>query len=541
MRIGLDFDNTLACYHHVFAEVAPLLGLVESNWTGSKTELREQLRVSKGGEKNWQLLQGQVYGKYINRAKLFVGAANFLLRLKQRGWPVVIVSHKTEFGHYDLHKIPLRQAALDWMEGKNFFGCSNLGLSKKDVHFADTRSEKVKIIAALGCDVFVDDLWEVFAEPEFPAQTQQILFGDAIELKQQNYHLVSESWREISHYLLQSETESEVRYWASYALNSEVDTCQKISGRGNSQIYHLIHEGSEYALKYYPDQKNDSRDRLGTEAKTAKFLADHGVPNVLIGEDQNEDLCLGWYRWIPGKSVTKIDESAIAQAVHFVTQLKSLSEKPQADSLPLAAEACLSHQDLKNQLELRVERLRKINNKGLEKFLQKEWVPLYQQSVLGQSIVPYTIPRNFQTLSPSDFGFHNALELPNEELVWLDFEYFGWDDPVKLICDFLWHPGMEINDELKEKWITDCCKIFGDDPNLLSRLKTDWPLYGLRWSLILLNEFLPKQWENRRQAKQWDSEVQTEKQLIQLQKAKSICQFLQQSQLECPYLMKSSR
>ena len=84
MRIGIDFDNTLACYHHVFAEVAPLLELVESSWQGSKSELRALLRAEDNGEIKWQQLQGQVYGKYIERAKLFPGVANFLLRLSQR-------------------------------------------------------------------------------------------------------------------------------------------------------------------------------------------------------------------------------------------------------------------------------------------------------------------------------------------------------------------------------------------------------------------------------------------------------------------------
>ena len=38
-------------------------------------------------------------------------------------------------------------------------------------------------------------------------------------------------------------------------------------------------------------------------------------------------------------------------------------------------------------------------------------------------------------LSPSDFGLHNTISKKNK-LYFFDFEYFGWDDPIKLICDF---------------------------------------------------------------------------------------------------------
>ena len=43
-------------------------------------------------------------------------------------------------------------------------------------------------------------------------------------------------------------------------------------------------------------------------------------------------------------------------------------------------------------------------------------------------------------LSPSDFGFHNALLGPDGKLCFIDFEYAGWDDPAKLICDFFCQP-----------------------------------------------------------------------------------------------------
>ena len=45
--------------------------------------------------------------------------------------------------------------------------------------------------------------------------------------------------------------------------------------------------------------------------------------------------------------------------------------------------------------------------------------------------------RSRRCVSPSDFGFHNALVGPDGRAVFLDFEYAGWDDPAKLDLRFL--------------------------------------------------------------------------------------------------------
>ena len=46
----------------------------------------------------------------------------------------------------------------------SFFDSEYFGIDEKDIHFANTRKEKVHIIARLKCDWFIDDLLEVFEE-----------------------------------------------------------------------------------------------------------------------------------------------------------------------------------------------------------------------------------------------------------------------------------------------------------------------------------------------------------------------------------------
>src|SRR5262249_19275117 len=106
------------------------------------------------------------------------------------------------------------------------------------------------------------------------------------------------------------------------------------------------------------------------------------------------------------------------------------------------------------------------------------------------------LPQAARSLCPSDFGFHNALRSPGG-LVFIDFEYFGWDDPVKLCCDFLLHPGMNLSAPLKRGFVEAVLPIYGADARFARRLSLLYPLFALRWCLILLNEFLPERWATR--------------------------------------------
>jgi hypothetical protein len=56
---------------------------------------------------------------------------------------------------------------------------------------------------------------------------------------------------------------------------------------------------------------------------------------------------------------------------------------------------------------------------------------------------------------------------------------------------------MRLSPGMREQWIASCREVFAEDPSFPLRLKSYLPLYGLRWCLILLNEFLFRGAENR--------------------------------------------
>lgn len=178
LRIGLDFDNTIISYDAVFLAAARKRGLVDADFNGGKQAIRDTIRLLPDGELSWQRLQGQVYGKGLAQAEMVEGVDAFLRRCRKNKVPVVIISHKTEFGHHDPDRINLRDAARAWMAEHGFFQAAGYGIERDAVYFEDTRQDKIARIAQIGCTHFIDDLEEVLSDPAFPAGVERILFSD---------------------------------------------------------------------------------------------------------------------------------------------------------------------------------------------------------------------------------------------------------------------------------------------------------------------------------------------------------------------------
>ena len=197
MRIGIDFDNTIVSYDHVFAAEAKARGLIPADFTGTKTEIRDHIRNLDDGETEWQRLQGRVYGARMHEAHLIEGVGDFLTGCRKRDHEIFIVSHKTQYGHHDPDRVDLRSAALKWMEGQGFFDDSGYGLGRDNLYFEPTRADKVDRIKTIRCSLFIDDLIEVFAETKFPDDVERYLFQPGLDAPQVPYKAFG-SWQEIS-------------------------------------------------------------------------------------------------------------------------------------------------------------------------------------------------------------------------------------------------------------------------------------------------------------------------------------------------------
>ncbi|KKS97790.1 MAG: aminoglycoside phosphotransferase [Candidatus Gottesmanbacteria bacterium GW2011_GWA2_43_14] len=257
----------------------------------------------------------------------------------------------------------------------------------------------------------------------------------------------------------------------------------EVKGGANSRTLKVTTDSSVYFLKIYP-QSLDGRKRLKREYQAVKFFNSAGIDRVPAAVYADYAIPAGIYSFIPGDRVnnnnTEID---VKEAIEFISGLKKASGLKSAVDLPDASEACFSVRDVLGNIKIRRNRLGKINHPHLKKFLTERFDLAFVE--ITDKIVDSECAEKI--LSPSDFGFHNAIRGEDGRLYFIDMEHFGWDDPVKLLSDFLLHPEMKLSGKLKESFLRQAKPSFKTET--FERLKIVYPLFALKWSLIMLNEF----------------------------------------------------
>ena len=172
MRIGLDFDNTIANYDGVFHAAAVERGLVPADLDTSKNAVRDHLNGT-GRKDAFTELQGYVYGARMDLVAPYPGVSDFVAAACRAGHTLYVVSHRTRqpiLGPaYDLH-----EAARGFLEANGFLGAAMI--VPEDAFFELTKENKVARAAALDLEVFVDDLPEILKMPGFPSGMRRILF-----------------------------------------------------------------------------------------------------------------------------------------------------------------------------------------------------------------------------------------------------------------------------------------------------------------------------------------------------------------------------
>jgi Phosphotransferase enzyme family len=296
------------------------------------------------------------------------------------------------------------------------------------------------------------------------------------------------------------------------------DSIEPVAGGRNSRVYRVEIGGKLFALKRYPSLADDPRDRLATEVEALALMAACGLANVprVIALDRKLNFAL--LSWLEGAQITCVSDADIDQAAAFLKIIHGMRDGAAAGFYRDAAEACLSGTEVEAQIRRRLAVLHSqcVGELDLVPFLSESFAPLLEQlanaakAKMAAAGLDFraTLPQEKRTLVPSDFGFHNALRRADGTLAFVDFEYFGWDDPVKLTADVLHHPGTPLGALQRDRFRSAALAIYGADASFGARLDALYPLFGLRWALIVLNEFLPDRWRLRVAAGETDSWAQ---------------------------------
>jgi hypothetical protein len=174
MRIGIDFDNTIACYDGVFHAAALERGLIPANVDHDKNSVRDHLNGA-GRNDDFTELQGYVYGARMDLVAPYPGFADFVAEARKAGHELFIVSHKTRHPilgpKYDMHA-----AARGFLAAQGLMGEGPSQMDPSRVFFELTKEEKIARAALIRCEIFIDDLPEILMMPGFPDGMLRILF-----------------------------------------------------------------------------------------------------------------------------------------------------------------------------------------------------------------------------------------------------------------------------------------------------------------------------------------------------------------------------
>ena len=274
-------------------------------------------------------------------------------------------------------------------------------------------------------------------------------------------------------------------------------TTRRIRAGRNSEVSHLTNADGQWILKRYYKQPNDPRDRMGVEFGFLTFLAGAGARSV--PKPLAKDVALGCalYSFLPGERPAAITAELVTQAASFVVSLDQLRESPGARALPAAADSCSSLREHLALMATRVDRLvavrREPDTEEAHAFVAERLQPLSErlQQRLAHELedprLAEPIPHESRVLSPSDFGFHNTL-LHEGRLSFVDFEYAGWDDPAKLVCDFICQPELPVSDAQGRQFCEELSSQLPHGDAIGQRVRKLLPVHRLKWCCILLNE-----------------------------------------------------
>lgn len=190
MIVGFDFDNTIISYEKLFKKIAYKKKLVPKNIKSNKNSVKEYL-IKKNKETEWTILQGEVYGKYIMDAKIYIGVKKIMKSLSKNKIKFYIISHKTKFPYLG-RKINLQVAAKKWIYKNILRDDNSINLSIKDIFFENSIKEKISRINKLRCNIYIDDLPKILEL--LPKGVIKILFTPNQKSQQKKPIITMKKW-----------------------------------------------------------------------------------------------------------------------------------------------------------------------------------------------------------------------------------------------------------------------------------------------------------------------------------------------------------
>jgi hypothetical protein len=287
-----------------------------------------------------------------------------------------------------------------------------------------------------------------------------------------------------------STTLQELEEFTSLTYVRKAKKIERLAGGANNKVFLLQHENQSWTLKKYFSHPNDKRNRLRAEYDFLSFLHEKNIGPVPIPVCEIPDKNAAVYTFIQGSKIDHPKTHHVNQALDFFAAINKV--KDEAKNILPASDACFSIFDFVYCTDKRFKRFLQVSpSSGLEEEVQRFieenlyhlWETIRKEALTRMS---EDLSCKEKCLTPSDFGFHNIL-VHNERCHFLDFEYAGWDDPVKTMADFFLQPKIPVPMDYFEKAKKVFFGFCQDPDDCNHRLEIIFPVCQIKWLCIMLN------------------------------------------------------
>ena len=298
-----------------------------------------------------------------------------------------------------------------------------------------------------------------------------------------------------------------------------------LGGGGNNKVFAVHTKSGKYLAKVYYSSPSDTRNRLNAEYSFLAYAIKIGlecVPKPIFFSPEKN---IGLYEFVQGRKLTSLELTSqhITQSASFV---RALNERPERDNtLPTASDGCFSVEQHFLLTDARITNLRSLPVASevdrqahlLVGKIDNAWKKIKDTIITNNDSISIQLDAEDRCISPSDFGFHNALLRDTGKICFIDFEYAGWDDPAKLIGDFFSQPAISVSLQYFDVFISEALTYSKNKAELAQRARMLLPLFQIKWCCIMLNEFLSDAARRRQFANPTSDQRQRKR--LQLEKA----------------------
>ena len=285
-------------------------------------------------------------------------------------------------------------------------------------------------------------------------------------------------------------------------LSADPNTLEPLRGGINSEVLRFKAGSHWHVTKGFSLKSTSGHDRFKAEVEFlnyAQLVAPMFVPRLLHADEVSRSVVL---EYVEGKRFEEgrpPSTESVDQAIAF---MKCLNKDRGFARQHLSGSAAEGFLRLTEHLENIDQRLKLMSFEHVPDVIKGEAQRLIDaarhrlstlqdrtEHLLSKGHCVDALDPQERCVSPSDFGFHNAIRTTTG-VKFIDFEFAGWDDPAKAVADFDLQPKVPITPRKQ-----DLAKALpGWKTRYSIRYKVLAPILELKWACIVLGLLDPSKW-----------------------------------------------